>query len=102
MAKNRLDLHELLKSLIGNDNVYFQPPESIKIKYPCIVYSKHDEYKGFADNIPYIKKTLYKITVMDFNPDSDIPEKISNLPLCTFDRHYTTGGLNHYVYILHY
>ena len=34
---NREILHKILKEIIGNDNVYFQPPESAKLKYPRIL-----------------------------------------------------------------
>ena len=40
----RLEFQEVLQSLIGirpdgKKNVYFQPPSSVKMNYPCIVYS---------------------------------------------------------------
>ena len=37
----RLQLHEELCSVLGSRNVYFQPPETIKLTYPCIIYSKY-------------------------------------------------------------
>ena len=34
----RNDLQKLLVEVLGSKNVYFQPPESVKMKYPAIVY----------------------------------------------------------------
>ena len=36
---NRLDLQALLEDLLGSRNVYYQPPESVKMNYPAIVYA---------------------------------------------------------------
>lgn len=34
----RVDLHRKFEIALGSKNVYFQPPESVKLKYPCIIY----------------------------------------------------------------
>ena len=36
---SRLELHEEFCNILGSRSVYFQPPASIKLNYPCIVYS---------------------------------------------------------------
>ena len=94
----RLDLHELLKTLLGSANVYFQPPPGYMLSYPCIVYSRSNIRTKFADNLPYFNKKQYTLTVMDANPDSEIPDKIKNLESCVFDRHFASGNLNHDVF----
>ena len=96
----RLELQTLLRGLLGSSNVYFQPPPSKQIEYPCIVYARSDEEVDHADNVPYNRRMRYQVTVIDANPDSDIPAKIGALPLCSFDRHYTADNLNHDVYQL--
>lgn len=92
----------LLEELLGSDKVYFQPPESIKIGYPCIIYTRDTMFVKFANNNPYHHVVGYKITVIYEDPDSDIPDKIAMLPTCMFDQHYTSGNLNHDVFILYY
>ena len=72
------------------------------MKYPCIVYKRVTGDTQFADNIPYIIKKKYQITVIDSNPDSLIPDKVAQLPYCVFDRHFTSGNLNHDVYNLYF
>lgn len=98
----RLELHDLLIKVLGNENVYFDPPESYKIRYPCIVYERSSSNTIFADNIPYRNKKRYTITVIDKNPDSEISDRLNELPLTLFDRQYSSDNLHHFVSIMYY
>jgi hypothetical protein len=98
----RAQLQVALEALIGSTNVYFQPPETVKLKYPCVIYERNSIKTKFADDNPYNHQTKYQVTVIDKNPDSDLPQKIGGLPMCSFDRHYTSDNLNHDVYNLYY
>jgi len=98
----RLQLQSLLEIILGSRNVYFQPPETVKIAYPCIIFRRSNIDTGFADDALYIKNKQYQVIVVDVNPDSLIPEKVLNLPMCQFDRHYTANNLNHDVFNLYY
>lgn len=98
----RLDLQALFESLIGNRNVYFQPPENIQMKFPCIVYNRDYAVTQYADNNPYHYKKRYMVTVIDRNPDSLIPDKIVGLPLTRFVRHYVTDNLHHDVFDVYF
>lgn len=100
--RDRLELHELLCGLLGNRNVYFQPPSSVQMKYPAIVYSRDDIENTFADNTVYTQNYAYQITVIDKNPDSEIVGKVSMLPACRFERHFTADNLNHDVFKLYF
>lgn len=100
--KRRKELQSLLEEILGSRNVYFSPPESVKLKYPCIIYSKEDEIVRHADDIPYKRDDVYEVTVIDRNPDSDIPDKIAELQSCRFTRSFTSDNLNHHVYRLAY
>jgi len=99
---NRTDLHEVLCSVLGNRNVYYQPPESVKMHYPAIVYSRDNIENSFADNDVYMQKHAYQVTVIDKDPDSGIVELISKLPMCRFERHFTSDNLNHDVFLLYF
>jgi hypothetical protein len=96
----RLDLQTLLESLLGSRNVYFQPPPSLQMIYPCIVYQKGRVNTEFADDLPYNRRKLYQVTVIDQNPDSDIPDKVGALPTCVHERFFTAENLNHDVFRL--
>ena len=65
----RLELHEVLCNIIGSRNVYYQPPESIKMNYPAIVYSRNDISNKHGDDIPYMQSISYQVTVIDKDPD---------------------------------
>ena len=99
---SRLDLHEVLCEILGSRNVYFQPPASVKMKYPAIVYSRKYVRNRFANNSVYMQLPCYEVVVIDKSPESAYTEKISLLPLCEFDRHYAADNLNHDVFTLYY
>jgi hypothetical protein len=96
----RLDLQKLLEQI--TTNVYFQPPTNIQLKYPCIIYKRDFADTKFADNQPYAHKRRYMVTVIDQNPDSEIPGKVATLPMSLFNRFYTVDNLNHDVYSIYF
>lgn len=98
----RLDLQTMLETLLGSSNVYFQPPATLTMAYPCIVYTRDAEDKTFAGNLPYKNVLRYQVTLIDRNPDSLILKKLSALPLSTYDRFYIADNLNHDVYRLYF
>lgn len=103
----RLELHELLCDVVnitepdGDRHVYFQPPESFKIKYPAIIYYRSNIINNYANNSVYKQSTCYELTVIDEDPDSKIVKLISELPRCRFNRHYTSDNLNHDVFTIY-
>lgn len=99
---NRLELQTMLEELLGSRNVYYQPPASVRMQYPAIVYSRSDIRNQFANNSVYTQSHIYEITVIDSNPDSEIVQKVSRLPTCRFNRHYTADNLNHDVFTIYY
>lgn len=99
---NRLELHEMLCDALGSRNVYFQPPASVKINYPAIVYSRDDINNNFANDGVYSQSYSYEVIVIDSDPDSTIVDAVSMLPKCRFSRHYTSDNLNHDAFIIYY
>lgn len=98
----RLELHEMLCEILGSRNVYFQPPSSLMMHYPAIKYSRQDIENTSADNVIYKQDHVYQIIVIDYDPDSEIVDKISRIPRIKFDRHYAADNLNHDVFTLYY
>ena len=99
---NRLDLQAELEELLGSRNVYFQPPSSVRINYPAIVYTRSDIDNTFADDSVYMQSHFYEVTVIDEDPDSKIVDAVSKLPTCRFSRHFTSENLNHDTFIIYY
>ena len=97
---DRLELQLLLEEILGSRNVYFQPPYNLQLQYPCIIYDRDNADSKFADNKLYSYTTRYKVTVIDLDPDSPLPIQIANIPLCLYDRFYTSDNLNHDVFTL--
>lgn len=83
-------------------HVYYQPPETVKMKYPCIVYEPATEWTIYANNNPYAHKSRFTITVIDRNIESEIPGKVSDLPTARMNRYFAANNLHHWVYDLYY
>lgn len=98
----RIKLHELLKETAGGCKVYFQPPESIRLTYPCVIYGLSNYNVRHANNALYIGMKQYTFTYITTDPDTDIPEKFLNLLYCGFDRAYTSDNLYHYVFRIYH
>lgn len=95
----RFELHqELLKFC---KNVYFQPPATVKMHYPAIVYSIDYLENRHADNDIYNQGTRYIITIIDEDPDSKIFEAFKTYRRARFSRAYTADQLNHYVFTIY-
>jgi hypothetical protein len=98
----RLELQTLLEGALGSGNVYFQPPSDVRMQYPCIVYQRDIAITEFADNEPYNRTLRYQVTVIDADPDSDVPGKVAALPMCTLNRFFVADSLNHDVFQLYF
>lgn len=101
MAK-RTDLQALLENILGSRNVYFQPPENVMMSYPAIVYNLANIDNKHADNKVYMQNHAYELTLIHYDPDNDIKEKLASLPMCRFLRPFTSDNLNHYMFTLYY
>ena len=99
---SRLELQTLFEELLGSRNVYYQPPESIKMSYTAIKYSRSDVDVRHADDTAYSKMTKYEVIVIAKNPDDPVIEKILDLPYCSYDRHYVSDNLYHEVFTLYH
>lgn len=99
---SRTNLQAILEGILGSRNVYYQPPESVKINYPAIIYSRSDVDSKHADDMAYMRTNRYEIIVIDKKPDNVAIDQILGLPCCSFDRHYTADNLNHDVLTLYY
>lgn len=95
---NRIDLYNLLVGILETRNVYYQPPESLKLKYPCIVYNRRNISNVDANNAVYLQNYTYRITVIYTDPDSDLPQKISKIVNCRHIHQFVSDGLYHDVF----
>ena len=99
---NRPNLQKLLEKTIESRNVYFQPPPSLRMSYPAIVYSRATIKTIYADGIPYMQGVAYKLVVIDKNPDSKLVKEIAKLPMCKHNSHYVSDNLYHDAFTIYY
>lgn len=98
---SRLTLHEALVEALGTRYVYFQPPEEVKMTYPAIRYQLQGNRVKRANNGLYLNDQAYMVTIIDEDPDSEIPSRVETIPYCRFDRFYIADNLNHWVYVIY-
>ena len=104
----RIKFHGLLCEILScpiegeRCRCYFQPPESVKMSYPAIVYSLDDIDKTYANDGVYLSKRRYTIVVIDKDPDTNLVQKVTNLPMSRFDRHFKKDNLNHYIFNVYF
>lgn len=99
---SRLELQSKLEELLKSKNVYYQPPETVKMAYPAISYSKNAIRTTHANDSMYSKKTQYTLIVISRKPDDPVIEKLLQLPYCSYDRNYKSDNLEHDVLTLYY
>lgn len=96
----RPDLQQILKDIC--QNVYFQPPASLQMKYPAIVYSRDRADTKFADDKPYSVTRQYNLTLISSNSDESIFEALAALPMCAHERNFVVDNLNHDVFNIYF
>jgi len=98
---DRFELNQIFKDILGNSNVYFQPPETVKLNYPCILYELDRVVATKANNKKYKLIKRYTVTLIDPNPDTTYMDAILELPYSSFDRMFSTSNLNHFVFTIY-
>lgn len=96
-------LRSILEPYGASNNVYFQPPESIKLNYPCIIYQLESIEVRRADNNIYTRQRQYEITIIDKNPDSEFPDRLLDiLPTASHRNHFVSDNLYHDVFSIYW
>lgn len=102
MARSRVELDRILRSTLGSNNVYFDPPESFKLKYPCIVYSLSGHSEVFADDSHYYGMKRYTLDYITQDADDPMADTLDELRYCRLNRPYTADGLFHFAYEIYF
>lgn len=117
----REDLHQQLVAILGRENVYFQPPESLKLEYPCIIYEIGGNQSPHADNRSWQRFWFYNVTYITRDVHEEIPlthwdpfnfsidsiretvlNRLADLPYCSMGTPYVSDNLYHYPFTLYY
>lgn len=100
---SRLNLHEELCALLGTRSVYFQPPESVKLNFPCIVYSRSGADTDYAENKTYNMTYQYNVQIISKDPDNDLAQMLAkHFQMCRYTRRFVLDNLYHDNLILYY
>lgn len=77
--------------------VYFNPPN--KLEYPCILYELAKRTSENADDMHYVKRLQFTITVITRDPYSGIPDKVyESLDYISHDNRFVADRLYHDVF----
>ena len=99
---DRRELQAELEAILGSRNVYYNPPETVKITYPAIVYSKDRIEHVFANNAKYTNNKLYTIIFICKTPDNPVIDDVLKMPLSHHVRTYVADNLYHDVINVYY
>lgn len=106
MQEHRLKLDAVLRQIVkdscGQENVYYQPPTNLQMRYPCICYERSKIQNIAADGRVYLQHVFYQLTVIDQRPDSKITKALMQLPKCRFDRSFRADNLYHDVITIYF
>ena len=101
--RTRADLHQELVSVLGSNHVYFQPPETTKLIYPCIVYNLSSTDQRYADDKQYKFRDRYDVTIITKDPELSVRKMMAErFQLCSFDRRFVSDNLYHDVFTLYW
>lgn len=95
-------LQSVFVDVLGTENVYFQPPSTVKMKYPCIVYQINRPDDDRADNHIYVDRLRWSVTLITRQAMPPEFDRLRYLQNCVFDRHYTADNLHHYAFDFFY
>lgn len=98
----RLELDAILREFLGNNNTYYEPPASIRMKYPCVRYNRSHIDNVFADNKTYLQRKRYELILIYEDADSDLPDQLSDYLNVSHDRHYVADNLHHDVFTTYF
>lgn len=99
---SRADLNDTLEKLLGNENVYYDPPESVNMRYPAIRYTLENYNVKHANNTKYTLNPAYQLILIDRDPDSKyVNDLYTQYLYISLVRKYTANGLHHWVFRLY-
>ncbi len=100
--KRRLKLDKLLRDTLGTTQVYYQPPASVQMEYPCIRYNMAKVPVDYADDRAYLIRAKYIVTYITTEPDDPMKETLVETLRTPVIQIYAADGLYHYVYEVYY
>jgi hypothetical protein len=104
--KDRLELDDILAGIIGitesdgDRHTYYNPPPSVRMRYPAIKYSLSNVASKYANDGVYNVAPTYEAILIDEEVDTQYLIPMLHIPQCKFNRFYIAEGLNHWVFTI--
>ena len=101
---NRLAIQAKLQSFLpSGKKVYFQPPSSVSLTYPCIIYFRHRGESFHSVNRPYVYIPIYDVQVIETDPECPVSQAIGKqLEGSRYDRGWEEESLYHNNFVVNY
>ena len=100
---SRIQLQNKLEELLESRNVYYQPPATLTMTYPCIRYTDEIPDVKFANNKRYKNLNCYELIVISKKAKHPVNDKIlDTFSYCSPGRPYVADNLYHNPYTLYY
>ena len=88
-------LHQEFVSVLGNaSNVYFMPPQDMHLSYPAIVYYVGGGSDSYADNVRFLPRTTFDVTLIEYDPMSAKVDAIRELKHSSYMTSFKKDGLH--------
>lgn len=104
MENERLEMtRQILCDILGNDNVYTDPPTHLN--YPCMILERGKDDVRHADNKRYFRGIPFTLTFITQDEYTEVTNKLfvsEDLPYLSEDRPpFIADGLRHFVYTVY-
>lgn len=97
------ELREIQEAVLSYQHTYFEPPESIRMKYDAIVYKRNTMNVRRANNRSYTARDCYDVTVISRDPETKVPIAIQNhFEHCAPGRFFVRDNLYHFPFTIYY
>lgn len=91
----RLALHQEFVNILGNaSRVYFMPPQEMRLSYPAIVYYVGGGSDSYADNVRFLQRTTFDVTLIENDPLSAKVDAIRDLKHSSYMTSFKKDGLH--------
>lgn len=98
-------LRDQLYLVNNTKNVYYNPPSSIRMNFPCFRFELNNIDVKHADNKAYARKPRWAVTYISRNlEDIEVVSKqmLDIFPYCNFDTSFRADNLEHAVFNLYF
>lgn len=81
--------------------VYFRPPNTNILSYPCIVYDRSNYPTVYGNDVPYVVGEQFEVTFISNEPGLDRGVDILNLPNSSHSTTFRQDNLVHEVFVVY-